>query len=105
MAPREGDLSVTVYRAPDPSSAQITLDDLAGFALVTETRTVEVPEGESRIRLEGVADGIEAESALITGLPGAVIEKNRAAEVLTPDRLIKATLGKSVMLIRTNPKT
>jgi len=105
IVPREGDLSVTVYRAPDHSSEQLTLDDIGGFALVTETRAVNVPEGESRIRFEGVADGIEAESALITGLPGAVIEKNRDAEVLTPERLIKATLGRSVMLVRTNPKT
>jgi hypothetical protein len=103
--PREGDLSVTVYRSPDRPAGQLTLDDLGGFALVTETRTVNVPEGDHRIRFEGVADGIEAESALITGLPGAVIEKNRDAAVLTPNALIKATLGKSVMLVRTNPKT
>jgi hypothetical protein len=105
IVPRAGDLSVTVYRAPDRSSPQMTLDQLGGFALVTETRTVEIPEGESRIRFEGVADGIEAESALITGLPGVVIEKNRDAEVLTPERLIEATLGKSIMLVRTNPNT
>lgn len=103
--PREGDLSVTVYRAPDRPDGAIALDNLGGFALVTETRTVNVPQGDSRIRFEGVADGIEAESALITGLPGAVIEKNRDNAVLTPAALIAATLGKSVMIARTNPKT
>jgi hypothetical protein len=103
--PREGDLSVTVYRAPDRPDGQISLDNLGGFALVTETRTVNVPQGDNRIHFEGVADGIEAESALITGLPGAVIEKNRDNAVLTPEALIKATLGKSVMIVRTNPKT
>jgi hypothetical protein len=103
--PREGDLSVTVYRAPDRPDGPISLDNLGGFALVTETRTVNVPQGDNRIRFEGVADGIEAESALITGLPGAVIEKNRDNAVLTPAALIKATLGKSVMIARTNPKT
>jgi hypothetical protein len=103
--PREGDLSVTVYRAPDRPDGPISLDNLGGFALVTETRTVNVPQGDNRIRFEGVADGIEAESALITGLPGAVIEKNRDNAVLTPAALIAATLGKSVMLVRTNVKT
>jgi hypothetical protein len=103
--PREGNLSVTVYRAPDRPDGPLSLDNLNGFALVTETRTVNVPQGDNRIRFEGVADGIEAESALITGLPDAVIEKNRDNAVLTPEALIKATLGKSVMIARTNPKT
>ncbi len=105
IVPREGDLSVTVYRAPDRNDGPLSLDNLDGFALVTETRTVNVPQGDHRIRFEGVADGIEAESVLITGLPGAVIEKNRDRAVLTPQALIKATLGKSVMIARTNPKT
>jgi hypothetical protein len=104
-APREGDLSVTVYRAPEQVDRKIELDDLNGFALVTETRTVNVPEGESRIRFEGVADGIEPTSVLIKGLPGTLLEKNRDAQVLKPAALIAASLGRSVMLVRTNPKT
>jgi len=103
--PREGDLSVTVYRAPDRSAGQMDLDDLDGFALVTETRTVTVPEGDNRIRFEGVADGIEPASAIITGLPGILLEKNRDARLLSPSQLVAAALGRSVMLVRTNPKT
>jgi hypothetical protein len=103
--PREGGLSITVYRAPEQADRKIELDDLEGFALVTETRTVNVPEGESRIRFEGVADGIEPASVLIKGLPGTLIEKNRDAQVLNPAALIAASLGRSVMLVRTNPKT
>src|SRR4051812_27285498 len=103
--PREGGLSITVYRAPEQADRRIELDDLEGFALVTETRTVNVPEGESQIRFEGVADGIEPASVLIKGLPGTLIEKNRDAQVLNPAALIAASLGRSVMLVRTNPKT
>lgn len=108
------DLSVTVYRSPnrsferqdaDEPSAQMDLYDLEGFALVTETRTVTLPEGDSRIRFEGVADGIEPASVIITGLPGTVLEKNRDAQLLSPAALVAATLGRSVMLVRTNPKT
>jgi hypothetical protein len=103
------DVSVTVYRDPNAwqneEARSLALDDLGGFALVTETRTVLVPAGESRIRFEGVADGIDAASALITGLPNGVLEKNRDAAVLSPSALVAATVGKSVTLVRTNKKT
>ncbi len=82
------------------------MDDLGGFALVTETRTVNVPQGDNRIRFEGVADGIEAESALINGTAGTLSSRRIAiTQVLNPAALITATLGKSVMMARTNPKT
>ena len=53
------DVSVTVYRAPYGQPEALNLDSLDGFALVSETRTVSIPAGESRIRFEGVADGID----------------------------------------------
>jgi hypothetical protein len=99
------DLSVTVYRSPYGVSGALDLDELGGFALVTETRTVVIPAGESRIRFEGVADGIQPESALITGLPTGVLEKNHDAQVLSPAALVSATVGRSLTLLRTNPKT
>ncbi len=99
------DLSVTVYRSPYGVSGSLDLDELGGFALVTETRTVVIPPGESRIRIEGVADGIQPESAIITGLPTGVLEKNHDAQVLSPAALVSATVGRSLALMRTNPKT
>jgi hypothetical protein len=99
------DLSVTVYRAPERDSNSLDLDELEGFALVTETHTVSIPQGESRIRFEGVADGIEPQSAIITGLPEGVLEKNQDAHVLTPATLVTATLGRKVWMVRTNCKT
>ena len=69
------DLSVTVYRAPDRGTGSIDLDALAGFALISETRTVHLPAGVSRLRFDGVADGIEPASAIVTGLAEGVIEK------------------------------
>ena len=77
LAAHPSDLSVTVYRAPDRSSGSMLLDALGGFALISETRTVHLPAGRSRLRFEGVADGIEPASAIVTGLPDGVIEKNR----------------------------
>jgi hypothetical protein len=98
-------LSVTVYRAPDRATGSIDLDDLQGFALVSERRTVFVPAGESRIRFEGVANGINSSSALMTGIPDGMIEKNRDARVLSPFELIASAIGRSVVLVRTNRKS
>jgi hypothetical protein len=102
-APSE--LSVTVYRAPFRASGSIDLDELGGFALISEVRTVHLPAGFHRLRFEGVADGIEPASAIITGLPPGVIEKNREGKLLSPSALIAATVGKAVTLLRTDKKT
>jgi hypothetical protein len=66
---------------------------------------VRLPAGESRLRFEGVADGIEPASAIVTGLGDGVLEKNRDAALLSPSTLVAAALGRPVELIRTNPKT
>jgi hypothetical protein len=105
LAEQPTELSVTVYRTPDRESGSIDLSYLGGFALVSETRTVHLPAGLSRLRFEGVADGIEPVSAIVTGLPSGVIEKNRDARVLSPSTLIAATVGKPVTLLRTDKKT
>jgi hypothetical protein len=106
VAGEPSDLSVTIYRAPARvGGGSIDLNALGGFALISETRTVHLPAGESRVRFEGVADGIIAQSALVTGLPGRVVEKNRDAALLTPAALVAAALGAPVELLRTDDKT
>lgn len=94
--------SVTVYRAPYRSSGgSIDLEALEGFALITETRTITLPQGAATIRFEGVADGIIAVSALVSGLPGGVVQKNRDAALLSPASLLDGSLGNRVHLRRT----
>jgi hypothetical protein len=105
LAEQPSDLSVTVYRAPARSSGSINLDYLGGFALISETRTVRLPAGVSRLRFEGVADGIEPSSAIVTGLPAGVLEKNREGKLLSPSALIAAAVGKPVTLQRTDKRT
>ncbi len=106
LAEPPSDLAVTVYRAPYRSKGSIDLNDLGGFALVSETRTVHLPAGLSRVRFEGVADGIESASAIVTGLPGrVVIEKNRDARLLSPAALVAPPWAKQWNLLRTNRKT
>jgi hypothetical protein len=105
LASMPSDLSVTVYRAPFRSSGSIKLDNLGGFALISETRTVHLPSGSSRLRFEGVADGIEPSSAIVAGLPAGVVEKNREGKLLSPSALIAAAVGKPVTLLRTDERT
>jgi hypothetical protein len=105
LADAPTDLSVTVYRSPYRNSGSMNLRYLGGFALLRETRLVRLPAGVSRVRFEGVADGIEPASAILEGLPGAVLEKNRDARLLSPETLIAAATGRSLVLVRANPKT
>ena len=98
-------VSITVYRAPDrPSFAAIDLSNVEGFALVSETRTVKLPAGESRLRFEGVADYIDAATVIITGLPTGVLEKDLDARLLSPSALVAMTVGHALSLVRTDSK-
>jgi hypothetical protein len=102
-SPAPDHVALTVYRAPGRTARQaMNLNWLAGFALVTETRTIALPAGDAVLRFTGVADGIVPASAIVTGLPGGVIEKNRDARLLSPAALIDGTLGRAVTIRRTD---
>ncbi len=100
------DLAVTIYRDPDRSvEDELDADDPRGLAMISETRRVTIPKGESTIRFEGVAEGMIGVSAIVTGLPGGTIEKNRNAQLLSPAALVDGTLGNRVTITRMNPAT
>ncbi|WP_299193111.1 hypothetical protein [uncultured Erythrobacter sp.] len=100
------DTSVTIYRDPDRGEREeMDADDPRGFAMISETRRVTLPAGESTIRFIGVAEGMIGVSAIVTGLPGGTIEMNRNAELLSPAALVNGTLGNRVTITRTNPAT
>jgi hypothetical protein len=99
-------LAVTLYRDPNRGMhGAMNRDWPQGFAMITEKRTVTLPPGESTIRFTGVAEGMVAVSAIVTGLPGGTIEKNRNADLLSPAALVDGTLGNRVTVTRTNPAT
>ena len=98
-------VSLTVYRATGRGEAPINKNWPQGYALITETRTVTIPAGESLIRFEGVAEGMFPESAIVTGLPKGVREKNRDARLLSPSGLVDAYLKREVTITRTNKAT
>jgi len=99
-------VAVTIYRDPQrfPRNPP-NLEWLNGYALISETRQISVPAGESTIRFEGVAGGIVPESAIVTGFPEGFIERNRDANLLTPATLFDQSLGRRVHLRRTSRAT
>lgn len=104
LSPRPDRIALTIYRAPFGQGA-INLGHLQGLAMVTETRKIRLPRGGAVIRFEGVAEGIVPVSAIIDGLPGGTIEKNRDTHLLSPSSLVDGTLGKQVTLTRTDRAT
>lgn len=98
-------VAVTVYRDPDRGLRPLNLQWLGGYALVSETRRVRLPAGESELRFEGVTSGIVPQSAIVTGLGEAVLEKNRDARLLSPGALLDASLGERLRLRRTSKAT
>lgn len=76
-----------------------------GLAFITETRTIEVPAGPALIELRGVASTIVPQTASVEGLPFAVLERNFDYDLLSPGSLLAKSVGTTVTLVRTNPKT
>jgi hypothetical protein len=101
-SPGPDSVSVTIYRAPGRApGSKPNLSWLQGYALITERRTIVIPKGRATIRFEGVAGGILPESAIVTGLPAGVREKNLDADLLNPRSLYARGLGRPVTIRRT----
>jgi hypothetical protein len=98
--------SVTIYRDRPGVTRKFAAGSAAsGLALITETRTIDVPAGQSRISFRGVADGIVPETAKIEGLPARLVEYNFDYDLMSPGSLVFRSIGKHVRLVRTEPKT
>jgi hypothetical protein len=76
-----------------------------GLVMVSETRTIDLPAGTSRIVFLGVADAIVPQTAGIEGLPAAIIESNFDYDLLTPGAVIAKSHGERVRLVRTDTAT
>lgn len=82
-------VSVTIYR------------DL--FALVTETRTVDLPADAVTLSFENVVETLIPESAVLADLNRTFEERNYDYDQLTPRTLFAKSVGKSVTVTRTIP--
>lgn len=99
------DVAVTIYRDPYRDEGMMRAGWPGGYALITETRTITLPKGESQLRFENVAEGLLPETAIVTGLPSGVREKNRDARLISPAGLVDAYLKRRVLIRRTDPAT
>ena len=105
-SPNPDHVEVTIYRAPHrDADTPIDLEWLEGYALISETRRISLPAGESEIRFEGVAGGIQPQSAILGGFPEGIVERNRDAYLLSPTTLLDRSLGRRVHLRRTSQAT
>lgn len=96
-------VAVTLYRDPSRGSGEINRSEPTGFALIAETRTIELPPGEVTVRFEGVAGGVVPQSAILFGTSPR--ERNRDAALLSQKGLVDSFTGQSVILRRTDPAT
>jgi hypothetical protein len=94
--------SVTIYRDRQIATGDLAeLDPSQGLALITETRTVDVPAGRSRIAFRGVADTMVPETVALQGLPGIVVERNEDFDLLSPGSLVERSVGRTVGVVQT----
>ena len=77
-------------------------DDLA---LVTETRTVDLPAGAVTLVIEDVVETLLPQSAIVTDAARPLAESNFDFDRLTPRSLLERSIGETVTITRTNPAT
>src|SRR5690606_18615263 len=65
------------------------------LGLVSETRQVDLPAGETLIAVEDVPSQMLPETVLLAAPGLRIIEQSLAADLLTPHRLLEASLGQS----------
>jgi hypothetical protein len=90
-SPRADSVAVTIYR-----------DELA---LVTETRTVDLPAGAVTLVFEDVVETLLPQSAILTEAARPLAESNFDFDRLTPRSLLERSIGEAVTITRTNPAT
>ena len=108
ISARPDSVVLTVYRDRPRTTAELREaepGDTNGLAMVTETRTVDLPAGVDRIVFQGVADEIVPASARLDGLPGKLVERNFDYDLLTPGALIEKSVGGQVSIRRLDRKT
>jgi hypothetical protein len=91
ISPRADSVAVTIYR-----------DDLA---LITETRTVDLPSGPVRLVFEDAVETLLPQSAIVTDMGRTLAESNFDFARLTPRSLLERSIGETVTITRTNPAT
>jgi hypothetical protein len=77
------------------------------LALVKDRRKVQLDSGAGDLAFVDVSAQIRPETALLHALDGklSVLEQNFEFDLLTPEKLLEASVGETVRVIKTNPQT
>jgi hypothetical protein len=105
VSPAPDAVRVTLYGNAASSTYGEDEGSTAGLVMVSETRTIDLPAGISRIVFLGVADAIVPQTAGIDGLPAVIVESNFDYDLLTPGAVIAKSHGEHVRLVRTDQAT
>lgn len=88
------DLAVTIYNN--------------NFALIRDTRTLDLVKGINRIALRDVSGQLRAATAIVKGLSGpafSMVEQNFDYDLLTPRKLLEKSVGQEITVRILDPKT
>lgn len=75
------------------------------LGLVSETRRLDLPAGETLLAIEDVPGQMLPETVLLAAPGLRIIEQSLAGDLLTPQRLLEASLGQTIQIIRAHPET
>lgn len=91
----------------DRSVMEVTVYN-GNLAMIRETRKVDLSDGRNRLALTGVSPSMQPATASVTlhaDRPVTFIDQIFAFDLLTPEALLRHSVGKTVRVIRTNPAT
>ncbi len=75
------------------------------LALISETRRFALPKGESKLAIEGLPANLLPQTARIGGDGIRVLEQSFDANLVSQQRLLEASVGQEIRVIRTHPTT
>ncbi len=76
-----------------------------GLGLVRDRRAIHVTKGRNVLAFEGVSAAMVPESASLSGADIQIVERDFEFDTLTPDALLKRSVGRTVGIVRVHPTT
>ncbi|HMT44845.1 MAG TPA: DUF4139 domain-containing protein, partial [Chakrabartia sp.] len=87
----QGDVAVTIYNEQ--------------LALIQDTRTLQLPNGRTKVEFPDVSAQIRPETVSLAGAGIGIVEQNFDYDLLSPDKMMAKAVGQTITLVRTNPAT
>ena len=75
------------------------------LGLISERRKVTLRQGMNILALEGVSAALRPETVLLRGADLRLVEQSFTFDLITPRRLLEASVGQDVRVVRVHPQT